>query len=80
MAIDKEQLAATFQGVLYDVRTKRDGGGRVSIDFGRDSLEAVQFIQTVASKGDLNFQVAMVALPPQRVGEWQPDENGEIEI
>ncbi len=64
--IEKEKMAASFKGALYDVRTKRDGGGRISIDFGADSLEAVQFIQKLASMGECNFEVAMVALPPQR--------------
>jgi hypothetical protein len=30
-----------FCGTLYDVRAKRDGGGRVQLDFGRDAFEEV---------------------------------------
>jgi hypothetical protein len=61
--IDKENLGATFTGQVYDIRTKKDGGGRISIDFGSDGLEAVQFIQMIASKKGGNFEIAVVFAP-----------------
>ena len=80
---DKE--GAVFTAQLYDVRTKRDGGGRIALDFGADGLIEVQWLQQIASIKGCNFQVALVPLPQGVIHsgggeEYMPDENGEIPI
>jgi hypothetical protein len=72
-----------FCGVLYDVRTKRDGGGRIQIDFGADSLLAVVELQKLNAMGDINLGIAIVPFRGDNrpdEGEFIPDEHGEIEI
>lgn len=54
---------ASFTGQIYDIRTKKDGGGRIQIDFGGDALEAIQFIQMMSVKKNASFEVAIVLLP-----------------
>jgi hypothetical protein len=77
--VDKDKMAGVFTAQLYDIRTKRDGGGRMALDFGADSLEAVQFIQKLAAKGEVNFQVAMVLLPPYQPSYRPEEETKEYE-
>lgn len=80
--IDERNRGASFVAQLYDIRTKRDGGGRIALDFGADGLEAVQFIQKLATYGgDCNFSVAIVALPHGQTNSLDPDpETGEIPL
>lgn len=85
--MSQSKVGAQFVGQLYDVRTKRDGGGRIQIDFGADGLSEIQWIQSVAAKSrsGCNFQVALIPLPhdtmmSHRDEEFESDENGEIQI
>jgi hypothetical protein len=72
---------ATFVGQLYDVRTKRDGGGRISIDFGADGLSDIQWVQRVNAAKGCNFQIALVPMPHGSVDfQPMPDANGEIPL
>lgn len=66
--INEDISGVDFSAVLYDVRTKRDGGGRLTLDFGRDALQEIQYVQKMASQGDVVFQIAIVALPRQVIG------------
>ena len=77
--VDKERLAGVFTAQLYDVRTKRDGGGRITLDFGKDGLEAVQYIQTIASKGECSFNVVMVVEPPIFNSDTSENHNQQTE-
>lgn len=70
---------AVFIGQLHDVRTKADGGGRMTIDFGADGLEEIQWAQKMAAKTRNSFQIALVPLPFTQVGEERIDlETGEV--
>lgn len=79
-----EKQGAVFVGQIYDVRTKRDGGGRIAIDFGADGLDDIHWAQKMASAKGCNFQIALVPLPHGEIncgeGEYIPDEHGEITI
>jgi len=56
---------AVFIGQIYDVRTKRDGSGRIQIDFSMDAIDEIQWAQNLALKKNCNFQIAMVPLNNQ---------------
>lgn len=77
-------LAAAFTGQLYDVRTKKDGGGRIQIDFGADALEEIQKIQKANGKGGINFQVALVPIRPSFLStgddEFAPNDMGLVDL
>lgn len=81
--IEKDIQAAVFLGEVYDVRTKRDGGGRVAIDFGADALAAIQHIQKIASARGCSFYFTAVPhgmVKPKGNTHLVPDENGEIPL
>lgn len=75
-------------GQLYDIRTKRDGGSRVTLDCGAESLASIQQLVGLMALGDINLAVVLVPyrndLSPQgdgiTVGGLEVDENGEIQI
>jgi hypothetical protein len=54
----------SFHGQINKIMTRRDGGGRVEIDFDGDSLEPIQIIQRMQVQGDINFAFAMVPYYP----------------
>lgn len=43
-------------------RMLKDGGGKISFEFGSESLEAIQMIQTWHNQGPANFAVAVKPL------------------
>lgn len=80
-----EDVGCSFTCVLYDVRVKRDGGGRLQLDFGADALAAIQYLQQLSASGDIVLQVGVVPLPRSMIrsasgGEYEPDETGEIDL
>lgn len=82
--MSEEKVGASFIGQIYDIRTKRDGGGRIQIDFGADALEEIQFAQKFASTTGCSFQIALVPLRQSMIHsneEFKVDENtGEVRI
>ena len=71
-----------FVGQLHDCRTRRDGGGRLTIDFGADALGEILKLQTANANGDTNLAFAIVPVREESysTGEFEPDESGEIDI
>lgn len=71
----KKRPVFSFYGEIYKIETKRDGGGRVQIDFNGECLEAIHAIQRLQVRGDINFALAMVpfygdeAMPKIEVSE-----------
>ena len=63
----KQRPIFEFYGEIYKVETKRDGGGRLYIDFGADSLIPIQLIQRMQVNNDITFAFAFVP--------WYPDEE-----
>lgn len=60
---EREELvpeAIDFVCQLYSVKTTRDGGSRITLDCGAESLRAIQRIQTLNSKGDISLAIACV--------------------
>lgn len=65
-----------FNAFIYDIRTKADGGGRIQLDFGADSLLVLQELQRLTSLGGkTNF--AFVVVDPSKIEPGLPtnDEN-----
>lgn len=58
----KKRVLIQMTAQLYDVRTRKDGGGRIQLDFGADSIEAVMAIQRLNSIGDTSFAIALVPI------------------
>lgn len=72
---------AVFVGQIYDIRTKKDGGGRISIDFGLDGLEEIQWAQKIGAATNCSFEIALVPLRQSVIhsGSDEVDhETGEI--
>lgn len=83
--IDPKTNGCSFEAVLYDVRVKRDGGGRVQLDFGTDALQAIQHLQQLSASGDVVLQIGVVPSPRGVInshagGHYEPDETGEISL
>lgn len=78
---DKAKFTAQFYGCKFT----KDGGGRLTLDFGNQDIKEVQKIQEWAAfLGEVNLMVVAVpyvtapAMP--QGGEFVPDQNGEIPI
>ena len=56
----KQRPLFSFYGQLYDIRTKRDGGGRLQLDFNGDCLIPIQQLQQCQINGDVNLAIAIV--------------------
>jgi hypothetical protein len=63
----------SFLGELYDVRMKRNGGGRLTIDFGGDAFEEILRVQRFFK--DNNISVAMALEPYISVTAKHPSET-----
>lgn len=49
-----------FTAQLNQVRTTKDGGGRIVFDFGLDALTEIQKIQSWNGTGGMSFALAVV--------------------
>lgn len=45
---------------LFDIKTRRDGGGRVQLEFGAESMHAVAELMRLNAMGHTNLGVAIV--------------------
>lgn len=80
--MDTEHVA-NFVVQLYDVRTKKDGGGRLQLDFGVDALAEIQKLQRWNGTGGCNFALAVVPYREGRINHPEPEidyETGEVII
>lgn len=57
-----KEPGVSFIAQIYKVESKKDGGGRLTLEFGSDSIEAIQFVQKFAVKTDCSFQIGAVPL------------------
>lgn len=62
-----------FTAQLYSVRTTKDGGGRLTFEFGADAISAIQEIMTLNSRGEVNFAIACVEYGEKLVTNDLPD-------
>lgn len=54
--------AITFTAQLYDIKTRRDGGGRVQLEFGADAMHAIVKLMALNASGDTNLGIAIVPI------------------
>ena len=50
----------TFTAQLFDIKTRRDGGGRVQLEFGAESMQAIAELMALNATGETNLGVAIV--------------------
>jgi hypothetical protein len=64
---------------LYDIKTKRDGGSRLTLDTGLESLEGIQNLLGFMAHGEMNLHVVIVPEHLVREGllEPQPESHSE---
>ena len=82
---DLQDLSATMTVQLFKITSNKDGGGRIQLDFGADSLEEIHKIQKANGKGGMCFQLALVPLAGVQIGgevmDFEPDPvTGEIPL
>lgn len=74
--------AITFVAQLYDLKTRRDGGGRIQLDFGADAMPAIVQLLGLNASGDTNLGIAIVPYRNEQAakdsGERVDPETGEI--
>lgn len=56
-----------FYAEIYKIETRRDGSGRLTIDFNADALIPLQMLHRMQIQGDVNFACVMVP--------WYPEEK-----
>ncbi len=61
----------TFTGQLFDIKTRRDGGGRVQIEFGADAMAAIAELMHLNAVGQTNLGIAIVPV----VGGYNQGDN-----
>lgn len=52
--------SAQITAQINSIKTLKDGGYRLTLDFGQDSLDAVQKLITWNNSGEANFAVVIV--------------------
>lgn len=74
-----------FYAQLFDIKTRRDGGGRVQLEFGADAMHAIVKLMALNASGDTNLALAIVPISggsnndePEGYGERVDQETGEI--
>jgi hypothetical protein len=68
--MSEKRPLVTFYAEIYKIETKRDGGGRLTIDFNPEALIPMQMLHRMQINGDTNFACAMVPWYP---GEKEPE-------
>ena len=68
-AMTDSKTGATFFATIHQITSRRDGGGRIVLEFGSDALDEIQWAQKIASLKSYGFQIAMVPVQPQHIGQ-----------
>lgn len=55
-----KDLTANITAQLFSAVSRRDGGGRITFEFGMESLNAIHKIQKWNAIGGVNFTVVVV--------------------
>lgn len=71
-----------FVAQLWKVETRRDGGGRIILDFGADALPAILEIQKLNAVGETSIALACVPYRNDQTAKHNDEsvdpETGEI--
>lgn len=60
---------------LDRITTTRDGGGKLTLEFGADSLSAIHELQTLNGTGDTNLMVVIVPFEERIASHENPFEE-----
>lgn len=60
-------------GQLYEVRSRRDGGSRVVIDVGNESIEGILELQKMNGLGDTSLAIALTPFNDSGVSDTEED-------
>ena len=71
----KKKIISKFVAQLGSVRTDKDGGGKIVLEFGHDALKDVQKLQEWNGVGEVNFAIAIT---PLDFDDVQAHENMEF--
>lgn len=66
---------AIFTGQFNSCRTVQDGGGKLTLEFGLDSLDAIQKIQAWGCQGATNLIVTVSPAPQANTNDF----NSQVE-
>lgn len=76
-----------FFAQLFDIKTRRDGGGRLQLEFGADAMHAIVKLMSLNASGHTNLALAIVPVTgsgdnkqTERYSESVDEETGEILI
>jgi hypothetical protein len=56
---------------LNNVKTHKDGGGRITFDFGLESLNEIHRLQKINGRGEQNFMVVVVPHNETKTDQWE---------
>lgn len=68
-----------FFGTLYDVRIKRDGGGRVQIDFGGDAFSEIKELMTYFKENAISVAICLAPYIENQ-NQDQSDQTTQIDL
>lgn len=79
-----ETKVAKFFATVHQITSRKDGGGRIVLEFGCDDIDDIQWAQKVAAIQNCGFMVVMAPTKGAELNKEQdfqvdPD-TGEIEI
>lgn len=69
---------AKIVGQLYRVSSNKDGGGRITFDYGAESIEEIHKIIRANSTEGMNFALAIVPYKGQSHQEQVDPDTGEV--
>jgi hypothetical protein len=67
-----------FVAQLNQIKSLKDGGGRITFDFSLDGLSEVQRLQRLNGMGEMNFMI--VCVPMHKSTEIKADTWDKIEV
>lgn len=71
---------SVFQATVHAINFRKDGGGRITLEFSADSLDEVQAIQKIATLRNCFFNVVLVPGQPKFSSDDVDPMTGEILI
>jgi hypothetical protein len=80
-----DKQGATFFATIHQITSRKDGGGRLVLEFGADALDEMQWAQKIAALKSCGFQVALVPVQAPNLSHSSEDfevdpTSGEIII
>jgi len=65
----KDKIGATFTAQVQKLESRKDGSCRITLEAGAEAIDEIQWIQRIAVKRDLSFEVAVVPIKQQFINK-----------